>query len=916
MADVNRYVQIIFDGVDNLSGTVNTAGNSLSEFAGRAEAATQPLADFTTSLVSAEAAILAIGATMAGIAVNQAGQFQTAVTEIGTLFNATEEQTGQLSSGILEFSRTSTKSISEINAAVYQAISTGTDYADSLDYVRAAEELATAGRADLGEVTTVLSSVINAYGASAADAADYSDVLFTTVQKGATTIPELASSLAGVTTIAAAAKVPFDDISAALAAVTAGGTSTSESVTQLRALISELINPSEDLAAALGTTSLETDGLQAVMQKLNSQTGGSASAMNELFGSTEAVQAALILSSDSAGNFAGALRAMDERMGNTVEAAERLRGEFESVNQTFKNIIQATFVDAGTPLLDEYRDVVQALGGIFNQLEFNVPDSAFAPLYDGIEGAAGDLTELLQGIAEALPEALAGIDFSGLLDAFGSLSTEVGGLFGDLDLTDAEDLRVAIQALIDGVQALTTFTAGAVSSLQPFITGLAELINNINSGDQTLIEFAGNIGGLATAVNALAPALGTAADLLIVFSGVNGVGGATTAVAKLLPLLANPATGLAAVLGGIFYLASDTTPLRDFVNELAGWETTSEQVARQQKELRAELELFEEAMKGNEKALALSTQATRDLYQAKQDAAGIDERLAEGVAFSSKSYEEQVAILSDAGEAQKRLDEINRAGAEAAKKAADERRDATIKMAEAWADFTDAQKASLTETERATYAAAAETAEREGLLKVVEETTDASDDQNKKLEKEKQLRQEAADAAFKHRQQVLDFKVALEELASDERLQALEFEFNLDLESLKQQGETARAIIDSIGTTIQSTGETLVGLADSLSGLSGFAALEVRQELQRESDRRDEALELQKQITEAQVRQTEAQAEYLEAKTDALASGDAAIQIDGQGLQPHLEAFMWEIVDALQVRTNAEGLDMLLGFEG
>jgi len=35
--------------------------------------------------------------------------------------------------------------------------------------------------------------------------------------------------------------------------------------------------------------------------------------------------------------------------------------------------------------------------------------------------------------------------------------------------------------------------------------------------------------------------------------------------------------------------------------------------------------------------------------------------------------------------------------------------------------------------------------------------------------------------------------------------------------------------------------------------------------------------------------------------------------VDGAGLQPHLEAFMWEILRTIQVRVNQDGLEMLLG---
>lgn len=53
--------------------------------------------------------------------------------------------------------------------------------------------------------------------------------------------------------------------------------------------------------------------------------------------------------------------------------------------------------------------------------------------------------------------------------------------------------------------------------------------------------------------------------------------------------------------------------------------------------------------------------------------------------------------------------------------------------------------------------------------------------------------------------------------------------------------------------------------------------------------------------------------DYMKARTEALKRSDAIITIDGAGLQPHLEAFMFEILKAIQVRANAEGAQFLTG---
>ena len=85
---------------------------------------------------------------------------------------------------------------------------------------------------------------------------------------------------------------------------------------------------------------------------------------------------------------------------------------------------------------------------------------------------------------------------------------------------------------------------------------------------------------------------------------------------------------------------------------------------------------------------------------------------------------------------------------------------------------------------------------------------------------------------------------------------------------------------------------------------SAIAAL--RNQMDAENKRRDDALVLQKKLTEAQI-------ENMKAQTASLMKGDALIKIEGAGLKPHLEAFMWEILRAIQVRVNKDGLKMLTG---
>ncbi len=115
------------------------------------------------------------------------------------------------------------------------------------------------------------------------------------------------------------------------------------------------------------------------------------------------------------------------------------------------------------------------------------------------------------------------------------------------------------------------------------------------------------------------------------------------------------------------------------------------------------------------------------------------------------------------------------------------------------------------------------------------------------------------------------------------------------------------AMFDSIDNTVTSTGETLSSMLGSYvaayeTGGSSYIETQIR----KENDRRDAALQLQKALTEAQVELLKKQAERIQA-------GGAMIEIDGKGLQPHLEAIMFEVLSACQIKANAEGMKFLVG---
>ena len=152
-----------------------------------------------------------------------------------------------------------------------------------------------------------------------------------------------------------------------------------------------------------------------------------------------------------------------------------------------------------------------------------------------------------------------------------------------------------------------------------------------------------------------------------------------------------------------------------------------------------------------------------------------------------------------------------------------------------------------------------------------------------------------------------NFKIEMEKIASNERIKNIEAKISLDIANVEANAQIVTAAFESIDTGIESTGKLIGDLFGVLLDANSWAQRRlIEEQLQKENDRRDQAFKLQKELTEAEIN-------LIKEKTRRLAKGDALIKIDGDGLQPQLEAFMWEVLNAIQVRANAEGSEFLLG---
>lgn len=333
MAGQSYPVEILLQARDQASAVLKNVGTAaqqgLGKLGGLAGTITPEMGRLGAQATVAGGAI--VGAL--GLAGNASAQYGRQIAEVGTLSGEARDMLGEYRTELLSLSAEYGQSTEALTKGLYDSVSAGIAAGDAIQFMADASKMAVGGVTDVSTSVDLLTSVLNAYGAEASEAAHYSDVMFATVQKGKTTIPELAANMGKIASTAAMAGIPIEEVGAALATMTAKGLRTEIATTSLAATIAVLMKPTKELSAALssagyasGEALLKAEGLTGAMKFLSEASGGSAAELSVLLGSIESVRGASALTSDGAVGLAANLEYMGDSAGAASGAFGNLAG--------------------------------------------------------------------------------------------------------------------------------------------------------------------------------------------------------------------------------------------------------------------------------------------------------------------------------------------------------------------------------------------------------------------------------------------------------------------------------------------------------------------------------------------------------------------------------------------------------------
>ena len=881
MASNQSTIDIVLNAIDNTSTGINQALGNVESLAGQVSKVAEPMADITDAAFKFEAALLASGAAMTTFAVVKAAEFESALVGLQKVLGD-NENIDEFADAAFRVSETFGQSSVTVLESVTNFKQAGYTAQEATELLDASFKGVIAGGLSAQEATDGLIASLKGFGGEAGDAATYIDLFNKVSDNFGANASQLLEGFSQLSPVANAAGLSLEETIGMLTPVIEVFQSGSEAATGLKAALLNLISDNKNVTDALTALGVAQKDANGELRSARDIYFDVAEAFQGLTDEQQLFYAGQIAGKNQVAKFTAALNGLATTNVITAESFEFLGSAQKEVDAQLDTLtvkyaqlgaaIDNSLIKIGGPLVDSYKGVVDALTEVFKAVGASAQESeGLAQVFEYLNGVVGSFEDTLRQIAKNLPAALNQADFSGFTNGVQEIIDAFGVLSEGSDITSVDGLVGVIETLGGAFEGLSTFVGSAIEAWDPLLDVLK---NGVEGGGlsqdlKEVFETLGTIGGAAQqvtiltgAIEGVVPSLQSLINLFVAGQLVQGITGLKDGIGALIPKLVGQA-GLAyaafqagTAVGGLINVLTETATGKSASDWLADAFWAMDQFF-------GITDTTTVAVQENQQAQENLATSAANLASAADDAAdGIDKTNQALEGNTKQVYNFSTGLVE------------------------------TVPVVEELAQEIDG------------FAV--------GPMAVLNQAIDL---ENRKLEEANNAWgsnvvaiDSAAKSTSKVTQELNKLDEAAAKIAVQERIALIEAQANITATAIEADATKIAAAFEAIGESVTSTGDTLSSLYELLgdANISKFDKLDIKSQIEEEAEARAKLLELQVQQTELTIRETEARLASLE-------NGGALITVNGDGLEPHLEAFMWEILSAIQVRASNEGYDLILG---
>lgn len=289
-----------------------------------------------------------LGIGTAGLKV--ATDFEKGMSEVKAISGATGEEFDALREKAIELGADTAFSANEVAEAMTEMAKAGWSSEQIIDGMSGVLAAAAASGEGLASVSTIVADAITGFGLAAADSTKVADLLTQAANSGTIGISDLGESFKYIAPVAGAMGLSIEDVTTALSAMSMSGIKGSQAGTALRTMLTNLVKPTDDMAAAMEELGIEVANADGTMKPLDEIIGILRESFSGLTDEQKSYYAALLAGKTGMSGMLSLLNLTEEEYNAIAESMDNAGGVAEQTAAIMQDNLQSKIEQLGGAL--------------------------------------------------------------------------------------------------------------------------------------------------------------------------------------------------------------------------------------------------------------------------------------------------------------------------------------------------------------------------------------------------------------------------------------------------------------------------------------------------------------------------------------------------------------------------------------
>lgn len=312
-------------------------------------ASTESATSKMTGLMKKSAAVIGVASVAAAKKTIDVGKsFEAGMSEVQAISGASGKDLEKLSAKAKQMGATTKFSATESATALKYMAMAGWKTNQMVSGLSGVMNLAAASGEDLGTVSDIVTDSMTAFGLKAKDSGHFADVLAKASSSSNTNVAMMGETFKYVAPLAGSMKYSIEDTATAIGLMANAGIKGSQAGTELRSILTRLVKPPKDAAAALSALGISTTKADGSMKPMRQTMAELKEKFSGLTDSQKSQYAAAIAGQEAMSGLLAIVNASDSDFNKLQKAIDNSSGAAKKQADIMNNNLQGALYDLGS----------------------------------------------------------------------------------------------------------------------------------------------------------------------------------------------------------------------------------------------------------------------------------------------------------------------------------------------------------------------------------------------------------------------------------------------------------------------------------------------------------------------------------------------------------------------------------------